>query len=231
MNELPSSLGGNEENKEPLWKTVDEATRTRAGSLAAHGLNDYQLVDVLLLTYEQVISVKESVEYRAKYAEVADAAITQQLTMAEGWDAIEEEAIKKILTTMQYNSDPKYALAAAQIANKAERRRRIKDTAPVIDASKAGGNTTNVIILKMNRNFISVQEGNENTRTIDAQVVNKNDVPRKLSDLPNPKQVEEILSKKEPVAEIVTRPKRAILKEIEKYMDVSGVAIDINDDE
>lgn len=210
------------EEKRPLWEGVDVATRARAGSLAAHGLTDVAIADVLLLSLEQVKSCRESEEFKVKYAEVAKEQIDRQIDLAEGWDAVEEKAVQAVLESLQYNRDPKYALAAANVANKAERRKQIRDTAPAIDASKAAGGT-NIIVLKLNQNFITSQRGDESAKIIDVTPIDKSLIPRKQVDLPTPKAVEEFL------APVKDGKKDEMMTEFERQLQLAGVSITIND--
>lgn len=218
-NELATQAGV----KRPLYETVDVTSRVRAGSLAAHGLTDQAISEVLLLSLEQVHSCRESEEFKKKYAEVAEDQIQKQLDLAEGWDAVEESAVKQVLQTLEYNRDPKFALAAANVANKAERRKQVRDKAPALDASKVAGGAQ-IIVLKLNQNFINNQRDGDDAKLIDVTTFDKNNIPRKQVDLPSPKAVEEFLM---PVKQT---PKDKIMTEFERQLEIAGVNFKINDE-
>lgn len=220
-NELATQAGG---EKRPLWETVDVTSRVRAGSLAAHGLTDQAISEVLLLTLEQVRSCRECDEFKKKYAEVAEDQIQKQLDLAEGWDAVEESAVKQVLQTLEYNRDPKFALAAANVANKAERRKQTRDKAPALDASKVAGGAQ-IIVLKLNQNFINNQRDGDDAKLIDVTTFDKNNIPRKQVDLPSPKAVEEFLSP------VKNTPKDKIMTEFQRQLEIAGVNFKINEDE
>lgn len=220
-NDLATQAGG---EKRPLWETVDVTSRVRAGSLAAHGLTDQAISEVLLLTLEQVRSCRECDEFKKKYAEVAEDQIQKQLDLAEGWDAVEESAVKQVLQTLEYNRDPKFALAAANVANKAERRKQTRDKAPALDASKVAGGAQ-IIVLKLNQNFINNQRDGDDAKLIDVTTFDKNNIPRKQVDLPSPKAVEEFLSP------VKNTPKDKIMTEFQRQLEIAGVNFKINEDE
>ena len=129
--------------EERVTKTVDGATRERAGNLAANGFLEQAIADILMLSLEQVLAIKNTPEFRGKYAETADEQIQRQMDLADGWDVIESKAVENLIDVLKYNRDPRYILNAARVANEAKRRRPSSEPR-VIDASKK---TNNVIVL------------------------------------------------------------------------------------
>lgn len=208
----------------PVYETVDAVTRARVGSLAAHGLLERQICEVLLLTMEQVISCKESMEYKNKYAEVANELIQRQIDLTEGWDAVEEKAVAQVLETLEYSRDPKYALLAAKTANAAQRRSRA-ETPKVIDGRQVNNS---VIVLNLNRTFIKSTEGpagNAAILDITPKLI-ENQQQRRI-DLPSPQAVENLLA---PVMKEGVKDK--LLTELEKALDDSGISsIEFGDEE
>lgn len=188
---------------------VDALTCARCGSLSAHGLSDGQISAALFLSDEQILAARNSTAFKKKYAEEAEAAIQAQIDRDEGWDGVEEKALKAVLETLDYNRDPKFALAAAAMANKATRRKGGQTDPKVIDHSQP---QTNIIVLSMNRTFVQKnQQINVGQRSAD--------IPQKRSDLPSPKSVAELLA---PVQDI--KPK--VLSEMEEFFEKAGVVFD-----
>jgi hypothetical protein len=213
-NEVSNLSEGERKNRE-LEDSVDGVTRARAGSLSAHGLSDLQIADILLLSIEQVIAVHNTEEFRNKFAETANEAIQAQIDRDEGWDAVEQKALENMLTALQYNRDPKYALAAGKIANSATRRtRQNKNDPKVIDGSQQ---KTNIVILSLNRTFVQRTSVRDNTIDVTPKTVENQ--PQKRADLPSPKLVEELL------APVTDRPKK-VLSEIEEAFAKAGVVFD-----
>lgn len=204
-----------ENEVEKLIETVDVETRRRCANLCARGLTDNQIVGVLLLTYEQVLAIKTTQEYKEKYAEEADRIIQEQLDRDEGWDAIETQSLEILMSTLRFNKDPKFALLAARTANTAERRSKNKSDPKVIDTPPAA-NQTNIIFLSLNKNY-SQREGN----LIDV-TARPAQIPLKQSDIPNPKLVEEILG----TTKHVQGAQGTSETELERLFRESGVVFD-----
>lgn len=172
-----------------ILKTLPVVTRRRVAALAAFGLLDQQIADVQLLTVEQVIVCKKCDEYIEAYAKSVNERMQMQMDLAEGWDAVEERALSQVYQTLEYNRNPQFALLAARIANQAKRSQsqgqdqRVIDNAPV----------NNVITLNLNKVYIN------NVQKSEIPIVNQEkralaDIPKKRFDVPNPKQVENLLS-------------------------------------
>lgn len=194
--------------------TVDAVTRARVASLSARNVSDMAISDVLLLTIEQVLGCKNTEEYKKKYAEVAEEIIQAQIDRDEGWDAIETRALEVVFETLKYNRDPKYALSAAALANKAERRNSSGKGPHIIDNS---GQTNNVIVLNLNKTYVN--NVNETGVGGQAKVINQ---PQKRNDLPSPKIVEALLA---PVTQEVKKP----MSDLEKEFELAGVVFPHDD--
>lgn len=194
------------------YALVDEITCARCGSLSAHGLTDQQIEKALLLTNEQVLSAKNSIAFKNKYGEEAEKQIQLQIDLADGWNAVEEKALAQVFETLQYNRDPKYALVAAQMANKAIRRQGSAQNPIVVDNSKQ---ETNIIILNLNKNYANK---NSEAKTIDVAPRDTTQ-PQRRSDLPSPKAVAALLA---PVQ--IEQPK--IMSDLERQFKEAGVVFD-----
>lgn len=210
-NQSPSSLPSSSEENVNEYQIVDVITCARCGSLSAHGLSDMQIAAALFLSDEQILAARKSTAFKKKYAEDAETAIQAQIDRDDGWDAVEERAIKNVLESLEYNRDPKYALGAAAIANKAIRRKGSATDPKVLDNSQP---QTNIIVLSMNKTYI---QKNDN-RQIN---VPQRDVeqPQRRSDLPTPKAVAELLA---PVKEVEKKQ----LSTVEQYFAEAGVVFD-----
>lgn len=201
-------------------ETVDEATRLRAASLSAKGLLDCQIADILLLSDNQMAAVKLSEEFRKRYSEEATNAIDQAIALEEGWNTLEDEALAALIQTMKYNKDPKFMLAVAATANRAERRAKNKQSDPrVIDASNK--TTNNILVLQMNRNY--VDKAGENG------IIDMNrrpdKIPLKQSDMPAPKLVDAILMPEGKEKKEVTLLESQV-SDIEELAATMGVVFD-----
>ena len=167
----------------------DAITRQRAGNLAAYGFIDTQIADTLLLNMDQVAAVMQTPEFHEAKSKALAERTQRQIDLEEGWDAVEEKALASILETLQYNRDPRFALGAAAIANKAVRRTP-GGNGKVINAAKAG----NVIVLQMNNKFVQkVQQQSEDGEVVDVSPRPVTQIPKKRSDVPTPNAVSTLL--------------------------------------
>lgn len=216
-NEMTASNGPKSEGD--LVALVDVTTRERIGSLSAHGVSDHAIAEILLLEPEVVTACRNTDEFKKKYAEIATDEINKQIDLDEGWDAVETAGITQVLETLKYNRDPKFALAAAAMANKAARKKNTSNRQPhVLDA---GSRTSNIIVLNMNRTFVNsvTQDGNRTlnveSKTIDLEV-------KKRTDLPSPKHVNEMLGP-------VRTASEKKMTEMEEMFAAAGVVFDQNE--
>lgn len=166
---------------------------------------------MLLLKIEQVLAARNSKEFKEKYAQVADEEIQKQLDLADGWDAVEEKAIAHVIETLAYNRDPKYALAAAKIANAAHRRKPNANP----NVINVGAVTNNIIVLNLNRSYVKKSTESE-SGMIDV-TPRPGIVQRKVSDLPSPKDVENLL------APVKLLEQKRVLTELEQAFEIAGV--------
>ena len=196
---------------------VDIATCKKVGVLAAYGLSDRDIADALLLSQEQINYARNSDHFKQAYSRQAQDRAQRAIDLEEGWDAVESTGLATVLETMRTNRDPRFHLQAAFVANRA-RRRSPASIGRVIDAGKAG----NVIMLTMNKNYISTNnKGGE--ISIRAQT-NPAELPRKMSDVLSPKRVGELLQA--PKNEFET-----MKNDLMQQLDNAGVSVDLLEDD
>lgn len=169
---------------------VDRATCKKAGSLSAYGLGDRQIADALLLNEGQVAWAKSTQEFRDSFAVAAQSRAERAIELEEGWDALESRALATVLETIEHNRDPKFALHAAFVANKAARKSP-SSAGRVIDAAHSG----NVIMLQINQKFVTKIQTGETQATLDITPAGDRLVPlpKKSHDVPTPKKVGALL--------------------------------------
>lgn len=179
------------------YEEVHEVTRKRCGELAAYGMPTTQIADVVLISYEQAQAVTESPEYKNSYAKVVGDRAQQKIDLQEGWDAVEQKALKAVFETLEYNRDPHFSLMAARVANGAKRPKPGNEEHKVIDAEKAGAT---IVVLNMNRTYINnaKNDGGE----IDIIARETREIPAKRIDMMTPKVVENMLRPPPEVAPI-----------------------------
>lgn len=168
----------------------DEITCQRVGTLAAYGWTDAAIADALLLTLDQIAWAKTTDQFRGNFTRYSAERMEKAVTVAEGWDHLEEKSIERIAQALEYNVDPRFALQVARVANQAHRRTEGRGDR-VIDASKS--DAPKVIQLSMNVNFISQKTNGENA-TLDITARQPGVLPRRQADVPTPQAVSNLLA-------------------------------------
>ena len=188
--------------------------RRKAGVLAAFGLVDKAIADTLFLSLEQVIAIRETVEFKESCAKQTYERTQRLIDLEEGIEAVETQSVAKILYHLQCSSDPDFALRAFAVSNRAVRRAPAS-VGRVIDASNVG----NVITLTVNKNYITNVSGKEGGKSavIELQGRQVEEIPRKASDISSPKRLSEILQVGE---------KRTKEQEIVKAAETIGMSLD-----
>jgi hypothetical protein len=167
--------------------TAEVITRRKVAALAAFGLEDKTIADALLLTVPAVELIKLTPEYLQAYSEKTNERLNRAMDVEEGWDAVEEAAIAKTMDALKYNADPRFALQAAAVANRAVR--RTPTAHKVLDASRSNA----MIILSMNKKYIDGVTTTEQSATIIVEGPATN-APKKRVDMPSPSRVAQLLS-------------------------------------
>lgn len=192
------------------WDELDAVTQSRCGELAAYGMLDTQIADILLISTVQVSAVKESPRFREAQAKVLRERAQRAIDLNEGWDMVEERALTQVFETLNYNRDPNFALMAARVANNAKRASQSKPEAQVIDPAKVG--TT--VVLNMNKVYINAST-KDNMLNITPNTTEQKGLPQKRNDMLAPKAVEALLNP----------PSTSKVDEL--YVEAFGNALDI----
>lgn len=167
---------------------VDVEIARKAGVLAAFGLQERDIVDALLLSHEQMVAAKGMPEYKESYSRQLSQRAQRAVDLEEGWDTVEERAVAVVLETLAHQRDPKFALHAAYIANKAVRRNPAM-VGRVIDASKVG----NTIQITLNKTFINNSVNGEGATVNIQQNSSPKVLPKRNADVLSPMQVSKLL--------------------------------------
>jgi len=199
----------------------DERICVKAGTLAAYGLSDLDLAAALLLTQEQVLDLKLTKRFKEAYSQHTMERANSLINRAEGWNAVEETGLAQVLQALQLSRDPNFALRAAVFANRAIRHTP-STVGRVIDASRAG----NVVQLTLSKKFVTATKNEDGSSTVETvELTARASLPKKQSDLPNPRKISEILG----IAEVRSEKQREISR-IEQLAEEFGVSPEMLDD-
>jgi hypothetical protein len=101
---------------------ISKAQYARVAKMLSLGVAESDVAEVVGVTPAAISQLKT----RADFAEVFSAEMSrvyeEQRELNEGWDSIEKKALRVIDDNLKWNKNPDFALRAAMVANKANRR-------------------------------------------------------------------------------------------------------------
>lgn len=197
---------------------IDAVTCAKAGQLAAYGMADHAIAGALMLSMEQVEWIKNTDEFRRSQAKALDERTERAIVLEQGWDSLEERALGQIHGMLDRMVDPKFALMAASIANRAQRRTPAPNNR-VIDPNRSG----QVIILTLGKNYAEKRAAQGGT-IIDGNTTERPELAMKSHDIPPPAQVTQILG-------ISDKRNLSPKEEYAHLLEMNGVTLDDFEDD
>lgn len=158
--------------------------------MEAAGIPHKQIALATNLSESRISQIFATNEFKIAVEKVAVENFEEQELINQGWDGVEALGITKVVSALQNDPDPDFALRAAAVANKAARRGNYRNN-PI--AQQAGVRT----IINLNNTFIEKLQANTE---IGADKVKTLINEKKSSDFMNPAEVQKMLkieSKKE----------------------------------
>ena len=153
----------------------------KIAKLIVVGVAQIDIAEIVGLSEGRISQIKETEEFREVYSHFVAERIEEEEQLNGGWDTVEALALATMAKHLTWSKDPDYALRAAMIANKANRRGGMHSRA--IDTQASSRAT-----ISLTQNFIQRIE----QVTIAARVA-VSDVPKKEEDMLNQKQLETFL--------------------------------------
>ena len=102
--------------------SLEEQVLDKIARLTYAGVLDVEIANVVNLSAGRISQIKEEDGYKAHYSKVVSEKFTDRQDTDDSWDKIEKLATKRIADHLAWAQDPDYALRAAMVANKAQRR-------------------------------------------------------------------------------------------------------------
>lgn len=100
----------------------------RVAAMKNAGMPDSQIATACGVSIDVLEKVYEKDSYKTEIAKIAEESFDKFNTLNEGWDMIENNAMNKVAEHLNKMPDPEFALRAAVMANKAQRRGRHTNT-------------------------------------------------------------------------------------------------------
>jgi hypothetical protein len=101
---------------------ADQKIMDKIAKLHIAGVRDEDICDVMGMEPEVLESVFLHAEFKRLLGRLTIEKLEQDELLNGGWDTVEALAVNAVIKNLSLMPDPKYALAAAQVANKAQRR-------------------------------------------------------------------------------------------------------------
>lgn len=128
--------------------TTDKDVLEKIAQMVLYEVPNHQIAAACGVSDGRISQIVATDEFKAVQETLATAHFEEQQLLNEGWDAVEQMSIAHVVTAMQHNPDPEFALRVAAVANKATRRGAINHNP--IGAGSAGVRA----IIQLNANFV-----------------------------------------------------------------------------
>lgn len=159
------------------------------------GVAGNKLVAMFRCSLEDLENARQSEEYKEFLAEEHGNFEATRATLDDSWDAIEKAALGNLVDSMATTSDPRFLLAAAVQANKANRRNMNAGTGgdrKVIDVTPPAGQQTTVI--RMRTRFLEIMQDENASKRVAAReteivMANKQNLREDMS----PREVQQLM--------------------------------------
>ncbi len=174
--------------------TVDRARLDKMARMALFDVPQTQIAKAIGKSDSYVSEIMDTDEFKDILAGISTEYFEQHQQLNDGWNSIEALALTQVVRTLTWSKDPDYALRAAMLANKAQRR---GDVVKPIDAQMGAR-----AVINLTANFIQKlqQFGMDQTtpRTVE-NIEAGSEPPQKDANYMVPEQVEKLF--------IVPKPK------------------------
>lgn len=156
----------------------------RAARLKVQGVSQRGIADALGLSDSEVSLLCSSEEFERVYRDLAGAVVEANSAFDESWDGIERQALGVVATNLKWNKDPEFALKAAVVANKAQRR---NGRAGMLNLAASNGST---VQLNLSQHFVQYLTGGGQANN---GLGERGPIEQKRVDMPTVKEVHALL--------------------------------------
>jgi len=137
----------------PLEAAIEDKFEKIANLLILE-VPESQIAAAVGFSVGRISQLKEDPKFKEFFAGKIAAHYEQHKEVNDGWDAVERDALSVVVTALQWSKDPDFALKAAMIANKAQRRGQAAANRPINNDLGAR------VVLNLNQTFVNqIQSG------------------------------------------------------------------------
>lgn len=94
----------------------------KVARMVLFGVPQTQIAKAISVSDSRVSQIIELEEYKEILADVSTEYFEQHQSLNDGWNSVEALALSQVVNSLQWSKDPDFALRAASMANKAQRR-------------------------------------------------------------------------------------------------------------
>lgn len=173
--------------------SADNQQLEKIARMAAFEISQAQIARALGLTEGRISQIVETDEYKNVLASISTEYFEQNQSLNDGWDTLEANALNNLLTNLAWNRDPEFALRAAAVANKANRRGDVSNrTIDGQTGARAIFHLTTHFIEKLQQNFYGSENGKDKSKENGTEKL-----VQKQSDFMVPERVEKLFVKQD----------------------------------
>src|SRR5882724_12904330 len=140
---------GNFVSKVRQMSNANETLIKKVAELEAQLVSNSQICDVIGCDASTLNRLQETDLYKQFLSAAKQEYLARDRNLDNGWNSIEEKAISIVKENLKYNLNPEFALRAAVLANKANRRGRQDSILPSQMGSRSVINMNTIFIGKL----------------------------------------------------------------------------------
>lgn len=170
----------------------DNAKFDKIARMALFDIPQTQIAKAVGLSDSRISQIVETEEYKTVLSAISIEYFERNQQLNDGWQSVEALALGTVVDNLAWNKDPDFALRAAMIANKAQKR---GETAKQPIDAQAGARA----VFHLTQNFIQKLQhfGGEN-KTPDGEVIENKPPAQKDADYMVPEKVEALFVVNQP---------------------------------
>lgn len=178
---------------------IDSVTRDlfeRIAKMEAMGVANGDIAKATGLSDGRISQVQAEPEYQELLVAASAENLERNMLINQGWDSVEEQALATVVTHLTSAPDPDYALKAAALANKAQRKNAGNKSLNPGSGNYAVINLNATFVEKVNGMFSIGKDGNEGENVSISGENSENSqrqLPQKDSNFLPPNAVEKLL--------------------------------------
>lgn len=184
--------------------TLTKEIFERIAKMESFGMTPVKIATATGLSESRISQIRQMPEYRTVLSNSETAEHEKFQTLNDGWDNVEAWSLNNVLMALKNSPDPDFALRAATIANRAQRRGR--QNIPI-------GSTANGVraVINLNGNYIEKLQADFTVENHRENIRNTQTLVQKDASYMQPSAVEKLLK---PAARLANKSQDLLMQQI-----------------